>query len=70
MLAEMLDRLRFLHLGLAAILGFVGCKMILTRWVHIPIAISLGVILLLMAIATAASLLYPAKPSPKQEQLQ
>ncbi len=70
LLAEMLDRLRFLHLGLAAILGFVGCKMILTRWVHVPIAISLGVILLLMAIATAASLLYPAKPSRKQEQLQ
>ena len=69
LLANLLDRLRFLHLGLAAILGFVGCKMILSRWIHIPIAISLGVIVLVMAIATAASLLYPASPARSQKQL-
>jgi tellurite resistance protein TerC len=56
-LSTLLDRLRFLHYGLAAILAFVGGKMMLTRWVHIPIEISLGVILGTMLIASAASLL-------------
>ncbi len=69
LLANLLERLRFLHFGLAAILGFVGCKMILTRWVHIPVEISLGIILVVMAIATAASLLYPARKTQSHEQL-
>ncbi len=69
LLADLLERLRFLHFGLAAILGFVGCKMILARWIHIPIEISLGIILVVMAIATAASLLYPARKPRSQEQL-
>ena len=58
LLAGLLDRLRYLHLGLAAILGFVGCKMLLAKWVHIPVTISLGVIVLVVLAATAASLLF------------
>ena len=34
LLAGLLDRLRFLHFGLAAILGFVGFKMLLAKWVR------------------------------------
>jgi TerC family integral membrane protein len=60
LLAGMLERLRFLHFGLAAILAFVGCKMILSRWVEVPVAVSLGVIVAVIAVATATSLLYPA----------
>jgi tellurite resistance protein TerC len=66
LLAGLLERLRFLHFGLAAILAFVGCKMLLSRWVEVPIAVSLGVILVVMAIATATSLLHPAPETQRQ----
>ena len=57
LLAGLLERLRFLHLGLAAILGFVGAKMLFAKWVHVPVGISLIVILLVVLLATAASLM-------------
>jgi tellurite resistance protein TerC len=63
LLAGLLDRLRFLHLGLAAILGFVGAKMLLAKWVEVPVALSLGFILLVVLVATAASLLSTRSPS-------
>jgi tellurite resistance protein TerC len=57
LLAGLLDRLRFLHLGLAAILGFVGLKMLSTKWIEVPIAVSLGFIVLVVLAATMASLM-------------
>jgi tellurite resistance protein TerC len=56
LLASLLDRLKYLHHGLAAILGFVGLKMLLAQWVEVPIALSLGFIVLVVLIATIASL--------------
>ncbi len=56
LLAGLLDRLRYLHLGLAAILGFVGTKMLTSKWVHVPVGVSLGFIILVVAIATLTSL--------------
>jgi tellurite resistance protein TerC len=44
LLAGMLDRFRHLHYGLAAVLVFVGVKMLIEPWVHVPILVSLGVI--------------------------
>ncbi len=58
LLAGLLDRLHFLHFGLAAILGFVGAKMLLAKWVEVPVALSLGIIVVIVAAATAASLMY------------
>ncbi len=57
LLAGLLDRLRFLHLGLATILGFVGVKMMLAKWVHVPVGISLGFIVLVVLVVTVVSLL-------------
>ncbi len=57
LLAGLLERLRFLHLGLAAILAFVGLKMLLTKWVDVPVELSLGIIVLIVLAATAASLI-------------
>jgi tellurite resistance protein TerC len=57
LLAGMLDRLRFLHLGLATILGFVGTKMLLSKWVRVPVGVSLGFIVLVVVGAAVASLL-------------
>jgi tellurite resistance protein TerC len=58
LLAGLLDRLHFLHFGLAAILGFVGAKMLLGKWVEVPVAVSLGIIVVIVVAATAASLIY------------
>jgi tellurite resistance protein TerC len=57
LLAGLLDRLRYLHVGLATILGFVGTKMMLAKWVHVPVVVSLGFIVLVVLTAAAASLL-------------
>jgi tellurite resistance protein TerC len=55
-LSGLLDRLRLLHYGLAIILIFVALKMITSHYIEIPVSISLGVILGILAIFTVASL--------------
>ena len=65
LLAGLLDRLRFLHFGLAAILAFVGCKMLFAKWINVPVAVSLGVIVTVVIVATAASLVSPAPNMPE-----
>ncbi|HUG86376.1 MAG TPA: hypothetical protein VMM13_17550, partial [Euzebya sp.] len=45
-----------LDLGLAAILAFVGMKMLIVEYVHLPIPLSLGVIFGVLAVAISASL--------------
>lgn len=46
-----------LHYGLSAILMFVGCKMLLADWYPIPIQVSLGVILAILAASVASSVM-------------
>jgi len=55
-LAGMAGRFRYLDRGLAAILTFVGVKMLLVEVYHVPIALSLGVIAAILGVAIAASL--------------
>jgi tellurite resistance protein TerC len=62
-LQSLLHRLHLLHYGLAAILAFVGGKMIATRWLEIPTLWSLVVILGTVAIFAAASLVLPERHS-------
>ena len=42
-LSAMLDRMKYLHYGLGAMLGFVGLKMLAGRWVTVPIGLSLAI---------------------------
>lgn len=58
-LAGLLPRLRFLEAGLAALLIFVGVKMVLPERMEIPTGISLAIIAAIMAVALGASLLRP-----------
>jgi tellurite resistance protein TerC len=58
-LAGMIERFRFLNLGLAAVLVFVGLKMALVDVVHVPAYASLGVIAAALAASVAASLAIP-----------
>jgi tellurite resistance protein TerC len=60
-LQGLLHRLHLLHYGLAAILAFVGAKMIAARWIEIPTLWSLVVILGTVGIFAAASLLMPVR---------
>lgn len=57
-LAAMLDKLRYLHYGLAAILGFAALKMLAARWIEVPVTVSLAVmggILAACAVFSAVS---------------
>jgi tellurite resistance protein TerC len=55
LLAGWKERLHYLGHGLGAILVFVGIKMSLSHWWHMPTPISLGVIVVLLASAVVAS---------------
>jgi tellurite resistance protein TerC len=56
LLAGMIQRFEYLHIGLAVILVFIGAKMLLSSVVHIPIGLSLLVIVIALAAAIGASL--------------
>ncbi len=55
-LAGMMDKFRYLKYGLAGILAFVGTKMMLVDIAPIPIAISLSVVVGILATSVVASL--------------
>jgi tellurite resistance protein TerC len=55
-LADMMDRFEYLKPGIATILVFVGVKMALSPWIHIPIVVSLGVILFVLVAAAWLSI--------------
>ena len=55
LLADLHDRFEYLQSGLAVILAFVGVKMIVSRWVHISTAVSLLVIVVVLASAIVGS---------------
>jgi tellurite resistance protein TerC len=59
LLAGVVHRFHFLKLGLSAVLVFVGAKMLLADIYKVPVAISLGVIGLVLATSVVASLLFP-----------
>jgi len=56
LLDGMLDRFRYLNVGLATILGFVAAKLLLADVWHPPIALSLGAIVLALVGAALASI--------------
>ncbi len=65
-LAGMMGRFRYLNVGLAAVLIFVGLKMTLADVYKVPAFVSLAVIVVLLAVAVGSSLLRPA-PVPEAE---
>jgi tellurite resistance protein TerC len=56
LLADMRDRFQYLQTGLGVILAFVGIKMTLSYWWHMPIAASLAVIAIILVVSIVASL--------------
>jgi TerC family integral membrane protein len=58
-LADVIDRFHFLKNGLSVVLVFVGVKLLVAEVYKIPIAASLGIIVLVLGASVAASLLWP-----------
>jgi len=67
LLAGMAGRFHLLSYGLAAVLVFVGAKMLLADLVKLPVLVSLTVVLLLIGGAIAASLWLPAPGKSPRE---
>jgi tellurite resistance protein TerC len=56
LLAGLMDRFVYLRTGLALVLGFVGIKMIVADYVALPRGLSLGVIVLILAVTIGISM--------------
>ncbi len=54
-LSSLLDRFRYLHYGLGALLAFVALKMLAARWVEVPILLSLAAMGGILGVCAAVS---------------
>ena len=59
LLAGIVDKFAYLKLGLSAVLVFIGVKMLIEPFLHIPIGISLGVVALVLVTSIVASIKWP-----------
>ena len=57
LLAGMLERFAYLKIGLGALLAFAGVKLLLSDIYKMPVALSIGVIVAILAVSIIASLL-------------
>jgi tellurite resistance protein TerC len=64
LLADAKDRFRYLTIGLAVILLFIGAKLLLTPWLHLPALVSLAIVLGIVAASVVASLLADRRSGP------
>jgi tellurite resistance protein TerC len=65
LLASLLPRLRYLTIGLAAVLVFIGLKMLGEHWVSVPTGVSLLVVALLLGATLGASLIAAPAAAPR-----
>ncbi len=68
-LAGVMGLFRYLQVGLCLVLMFIGVKMLISEFVHIPIGISLGVVASVLGGSVVASILFPAEKAPKPEKV-
>ena len=61
LIAALMEKLRFLRIALAAVLAFVGARMLAEPWVEIRIGVSLMVIGGILLLAVLASTLLPER---------
>ncbi len=63
-LAGIMDKFRYLSVGLGLTLVFIAAKMLIHGWVHVPVSISLGVIGSLIGGSMVVSVLRAPDPTP------
>ena len=61
LIAALVQKLRFLKLGVALILAFIGVKILIDRFYPIPLAASLGVLAGVLLTTGLASVMFPEK---------
>ncbi len=66
LLAHLVDRFIYLKTGLAIVLAFVGTKMIVADYVHIPNWISLAIIIAVLAVTMTASMIATKGRAPAE----
>lgn len=68
-LAGLIEYFHYLNYGLAAILIFIGAKMLGDKYIDMPISLELGIIAALLSLSVGASLLFPkaAEDEPDAE---
>jgi tellurite resistance protein TerC len=67
-LEGLLNRLRYLHYGLGALLAFVALKMLTAHWIEMPITLSLAVMGAILAICALVSVLAGNRETGTREQ--
>jgi len=65
LLANLVTRFIYLHIGLAIILCFVGLKMLIEPWLHLPSWLSLLIIISILIMTTLLSLLSTRNKAPR-----
>jgi tellurite resistance protein TerC len=66
-LAGIMDKFHFLKIGLGVVLVFVGVKMMLAHTAYkVDTLVSLGIIVVILAVAVVASLMYPKTATNKR----
>jgi len=61
LLADVADRFHLLKYGLAMVLTFIGTKMLIMPWYHVPVEASLAVVTVLIGASVVASLIATRK---------
>jgi tellurite resistance protein TerC len=64
LISGLVQKLRFLKLGVAIILAFIGVKILIESLYKIPVGVSLGVLAGILLTTTIASFAFPEKPEP------
>jgi len=63
LLADVADRFHLLKYGLAMVLTFIGTKMLIMPWYHVPVQASLAIVAVLIGASVIASLFVTRKES-------
>ena len=61
LLADVADRFHLLKYGLAMVLTFIGAKMLIAPWYHVPVGASLAIVAVLIGASVVASLIATRK---------
>lgn len=61
LLADVADRFHLLKYGLAMVLTFIGTKMLILPWYHVPVGASLAIVTVLIGASVIASLIATRK---------
>jgi tellurite resistance protein TerC len=66
LLADILDYFRYLGIGLAVVLMFIGAKMVFEPWWHLGITVSLGIVAGILLLTMLLSMLASPKEGTKK----